>query len=120
MRQVTPPAASAFPLQDAVRGVLIAVVSAVTGYVAIHPPGENEAGFSLSPRSLAMIAIGIALQLGVIGGNWLARRYERAHGIEGQLAPMARYILQLLADGVSVLLVALAVFGGIFATASSI
>jgi uncharacterized protein YneF (UPF0154 family) len=120
VRRVAPAPASLLRTQDAVRGVLIAVVSAVAGYVAIRPPGENEARFSLSPGSLAMIAIGVALQVVVIGGNWLARRYERAHGLDGQLAPVARQILQLVADGVSVLLIALGVFGGIFATASSI
>jgi hypothetical protein len=53
-------------------------------------------------------------------GNWLVGRYERAHGLEGQLAPTARHILGLVADGVSVLLFALAVFGGIAGAALSI
>jgi hypothetical protein len=98
--------------EDAVRGVIIAIVSAVAGYWILVPATEAQAR-AVSPRALALVAIGIALQLLVIGGNWLVRRYERAHGMEGQLAPQGRHVLQLLADGVSVLLFAMAVFGGI-------
>jgi hypothetical protein len=106
--------------QDLARGVLIAVISLVAGYWILVPPEEGTAQARMSPGSIRLVLIGIALQVVVIGGNWLVRRYERANGLEGQLAPEARHILQLLADGVSVLLFALAVFGGIVGAASSI
>jgi hypothetical protein len=106
--------------QDYVRGVLIAIISAVAGYWILVPEAEGAARGAMSSRGVAMVAVGVALQLGVIGGNWLVARYERAHGLQGQLAPTARHILQLLADGVSVLLFALAVFGGIVGAANSI
>jgi hypothetical protein len=106
--------------QDLVRGILIGVISLVAGYWILTPPQDGAAQARMSPGSITLIVIGIALQVVVITGDWLVRRYERAHGLEGQVAPQARHILQLLADGVSVLLFALAVFGGIVGAASSI
>jgi len=105
--------------EDVVRGVLIAVISLVAGYW-ILVPAEDAALGRFEGKRLAYIGIAVALQLAVLGGNWLVRRYERAHGMEGQLAPQARHVLQLLADGVSVLLFALAVFGGVVGAANTI
>src|SRR5687767_3973784 len=98
--------------EDVVRGVLIALISLVAGYW-ILVPAEDAALGPFEGRRLAYLGIAIALQLGVLAGNWVVRRYERAHGMEGLIAPQARHVLQLMADGVSVLLFALAVFGGI-------
>lgn len=106
--------------QDLVRGVLIGLISLVAGYWIIVPPQEGTAQARMSPGSIKLIVIGVALQVMVMTGDWLVRRYERANGLEGQVAPQARHILQLLADGVSVLLFAMAVFGGIVGAASSI
>ena len=113
------PAADGLRTEDVVRGVLIAVISAVAGYW-ILVPAEDAALGPFEGKRLAYIGVAIALQLGVLAGNWLVRRYERAHGMEGQIAPDARHVLQLLADGVSVLLFALAVFGGIVGAANTI
>ena len=113
------PAADGLRTEDVVRGVLIALISLLAGYWIIVP-AEDAALGPFEGRRLTYIAIAIALQLGVFAGNWLVRRYEQAHGMDGQLAPGARHVLQLLADGVSVLLFALAVFGGVIGAAGSI
>jgi len=113
------PAADGMRTADFARGVLIAVISAMAGYWILAPRDDSKLG-PLQGHRLAYVGIAIGLQVFVLGGNWLVRRYERAHGMEGQIAPDARHILQLLADGVSVLLFALAVFGGIVGAASDI
>ena len=120
MNRAAPSPAAALRAQDYARGLLIAVISLVAGYWIITPPADGAAQARIAPGGIAMIAIGVALQLAVIGGNWWVTRYERAHGLQGQLAPGARHVLQLLADGVSVLLFALAVFGGVIGAAGSI
>jgi hypothetical protein len=104
---------------DFARGVIIALVSVLAGYWILAPKQDAALG-PLAGKRLTYIGIAVGLQLFVLGGNWLVRRYERAHGMEGQIAPDARHVLQLLADGVSVLLFALAVFGGIVGAASDI
>jgi hypothetical protein len=101
------------------RGVLIALISLVAGYWILAPKEDAALG-PFEGRRLAYLGIAVALQVAVMAGNWLVRRFERAHGMEGQLAPDARHVLQLLADGVSVLLFALAVFGGIVGAANDI
>jgi hypothetical protein len=104
---------------DFARGVIIALVSLLAGYWILAPKQDAVLG-QPSGNRLAYIGIAVGLQVLVLGGNWLVRRYERAHGMEGQIAPDARHVLQLLADGVSVLLFALAVFGGIVGAANDI
>lgn len=106
--------------QDLVRGLVIGLISLVAGYWIIVPVQEGTAQARMSPGSIKLVVIGVLLQIMVMTGDWLVRRYERANGLQGQLAPTARQILQLLADGVCVLLFAMAVFGGIVGAASSI
>ena len=113
------PASSGMATADLVRGAVIALISLVASYWIIVPKQDAALG-PLEGRRLWLLGVALALQVAVMGGNWLVRRYERAQGMEGQLAPDARHILQLLADGVSVLLFALAVFGGIVGAAASI
>lgn len=104
---------------DLARGALIALISLVAGYWIIVP-AEDAALGRFEGKRLAWIVIAVAVQVVVLAGNWLVRRYERAHGMEGQIAPDARHVLQLLADGVTVLLFALAVFGGVIGAAGDI
>lgn len=113
------PATDGLRAADVARGALIALISLVAGYWIIVP-AEDAAPGRFEGRRLAFIGIAVALQLAVLAGNWLVRRYERAHGMEGQVAPGARHVLQLLTDGVTVLLFALAVFGGVIGAAGDI
>jgi hypothetical protein len=115
----TTPAADGMRTADFARGVLIALISLLAGYWILAPRDESKLG-PFEGHRLAYVGIAIGLQVLVMGGNWLVRRYERATGMEGQIAPDARHVLQLLADGVSVLLFALAVFGGIVGAANDI
>lgn len=57
-----------------------------------------------------MILIGIGLQVMVLMGRLLSERYERSHGLPDQLSPIVVYVLELVADGVTVLLFALATY----------
>jgi len=97
---------------DAARGLLITLIGGVIGYFAIVPAPASSR-FWISHNGLLQLSIGVALQLAIVVGRPLLTRYERAHGLEGQLSPMLIHVLQLVADGASVLLFALAVFGGI-------
>lgn len=100
---------------DAARGLVISVIAAVIGYFVLVPaPDAAPRALSLSPNGLAMLLVGLVLQLALLFGRPLLARFERAHGLEGQVSPVALHVVQLLADGVTVLLFALAVFGGIF------
>lgn len=112
-------AADGLRTADIARGAILAAVSLLAGYWILVPAGDAAPGAS-GGRRLAYVGIAIALQLFVMAGSWLVRRFERAQGMDGLLAPDARHALQLLADGVSVLLFALAVFGGIVGAAGAI
>jgi hypothetical protein len=106
---------------DAARGVLITVIIGVVGYFAVMPsPQPAQGGFWITHNGLTMLLIAIALQLAIIFGRPLLARIERAQGMDGQISPMVIHVLQLLADGATVLLFALAVFGGLSAFNDSI
>jgi hypothetical protein len=106
---------------DAARGVLITVISGVVGYFALIPaPKSGEGGFWITHNGLSMLLVAIALQLAIIFGRPLLARFERAQGMDGQVSPMAIHVAQLLADGATVLLFALAIFGGMAAFNNSI
>ena len=99
---------------DAARGLLITLIGGFIGYFAIVPaPAGDSSRFWISHNRLLQLSIGVLLQLAVLVGRPLIARYERANGVEGQLSPMLIHVMQLVADGFSVLLFALAVFGGI-------
>src|ERR1700741_3104026 len=99
---------------DALRGVVITFIAGFVGYFPRLPaPEPGQSGFVITHAGMLMLLTGIALQLSIIFGRPLVARFERLQGMEGQISPMAIYVLQLLADGLTVLLFALAVFGGI-------
>jgi hypothetical protein len=109
-----PPALASFRTVDAIRGMLITVIIGIVGYFVIVPaPDPAPGGFSMTHTGLSMLLIGAVLQLAIIFGRPLIARFERAQGLPGQVSLMAIHVMQLLADGLTVLLFALAVFGGI-------
>ena len=95
-------------LADAARGIVITVIAAVIGYFVLAPSGRAVSRFTMS-----MLVVGGCLQAAIVFARPLLARFERAHGLEGQVSPMAIHVSTLLADGLTVLLFALAVFGGI-------
>lgn len=106
-------AAQPFVLADGVRAALLGLLAAVV----MGLPGVAES----APLSPAML---IALGFGSQGLMWvmryLAQRVEQQQGLEGALLPIATRVGSLLADGLSVLLVALAVWRGLMAPLQSI
>jgi hypothetical protein len=103
-----------FEVADAARGIVITFVVAVIGYYAWLPTLHPERnGPSMSRGGVYMLLLGIGLQVAILVGKPLIGKYEKKHGLDGQISPMVVHILQLLADGLTVLLFALAVFGSI-------
>jgi hypothetical protein len=67
-----------------------------------------DATSASAPGNLYMIALGIGLQLAAWLAHWLVARYEREHGLTGMLTPTAIGVIQLILDGATVLLFAIA------------
>ena len=78
------------------------------------PSGAHE-GDSVVGASSA-VAIGLAMQVGVLIARLLVKRYEREHGMHNQSYPRAMYLLELLADGVTVLLFAIGTYRAILSS----
>jgi hypothetical protein len=106
---------------DAARGIVITVIAAVIGHFVLTPSsGPGLGGPAVSRYGLTMLLVAIVLQIVLLVGRPLIARYERAHGLDGQISPVAIHVFQLVADGLTVLLFALAVFGGITQSESNI
>jgi len=106
---------------DAARGILITAVIGFISYFVMVPKPENaQAQPFMSSTGIYLLLIGVGLQVLILFGKPLIGKYERAHGLEGQISPIAVHILQLLADGATVLLFAIAVFGNVSRFASDI
>ena len=121
MNDQHPSASDTFRASDVMRGMLITAIVALVGYFAVLPaPAPGHGGFVMTHTGSLMLLVGVAMQLTILVGRPLLARYERARGIEGRLSPVAIHFLQLIADGLTVLLFALAVFGGISRAESGI
>ena len=92
-------------IRSAIIGYGIAAYTLVVPRVPHVAPGPLP-GLSTG----AMFAIGVGLQLLIVGGRLLASRYERSHGFADQISPLVTYVLELVADGVTVLLFALGTY----------
>ena len=66
--------------------------------------------FLPQPITRQMLLIGIGLQLLVLIARRIAAAYERKAGPAGALSPLALFVFELIVDGVTVLLYALATF----------
>ncbi|HWT16464.1 MAG TPA: hypothetical protein VN581_11820 [Patescibacteria group bacterium] len=98
---------------DTARGLTIALLAVL---LAVLPGVPNA---PIAPMPL-LLGVGLTLQLGLSGLRWWVRRQERAHGIDGAWSPTMVHIGTLLTDGLTVLLVAIAVFQGMLDRAMSI
>ena len=101
-------------LGGTVRSAIIAYGIGAVTYFFPQPMTLAEST-TPAPAALAlkMLLVGIGLQLLVLVVRWLVAGRNRAAGSEGSIAPVAVYVLELLVDGVTVLLFALATFRGI-------
>jgi hypothetical protein len=100
------------PIGTTLRGALIAYgVAFFSWWFARTLPADEASAWT--PGNLYMIALGLVLQVAAWTVKWLAARYEREHGMTGMLSPTAVSTAQLIIDGVTVLLFAIATFRSI-------
>lgn len=90
---------------DTARGLTIALLAVL---LAVLPGVPNA---PIAPMSV-LIGIGLSLQALLLAARWFVRRQERAHGIDGSWLPTVNHVAALLLDGLTVLLVAIALFQG--------
>jgi hypothetical protein len=96
-----------------VRGMLITYgVAAFSWLFSRTLPMEEASGSNLL-SALQGVGIGLALQIALVIVRTIVKRYERSHGMEGQLYPQALYVFELFADGITVLLFAISTFRAI-------
>lgn len=90
---------------DALRGLVIAALALLLAFL----PGVPNAPVAPAP---VLIGVGLALQLALLALRWFVRWQEQAHGVDGAWSPSVVHLGALLGDGLTVLLVALAMFQG--------
>ena len=73
---------------------------------------REPASFAENPPNLLFIAL--SLQAVRWAAHRLVARYAERHGLAEALSPRAIYVIDLVIDGATVLLFALAIFRGIF------
>jgi hypothetical protein len=106
------------PLANALRGALIAYgVAFFSWWFGRTLPQDSSASAS---DDLYLIAVGVGVQLAAWIAKWLAARYEREHGMSGLLTPAVASVVQLIIDGVTVMLFAIATFRSAALVPSSI
>jgi hypothetical protein len=106
------------PLANALRGALIAYgVAFFSWWFGRTLPEDSSVA---SSDNLYLIACGVGVQLTAWIAKWLTARYEREHGMSGMLTPAVASVVQLIIDGVTVMLFAIATFRSIALVASSI
>jgi hypothetical protein len=99
----------------ALRSALIAygIAAFVYFFPRPHPSADGEPMLVAATGALQMLLVGLALQIVSFAIRKIIMRYERKHGIEGFLSPLALFIFELIVDAVTVLLFALATFRGL-------
>ena len=101
-------------LHGAVRGAIIAYgIGAVTFYFPLPMASAESPALSPATGALKMLLVGIGLQLLVLVVRRLVAGYGQTVGREGYLPPVAVFLSELLVDGVTVLVFALATFRSI-------
>jgi hypothetical protein len=104
-----------------VRGVIIAY--GIGAYILISrnlglSSQRDTASFGESPLSLILIGLGVQAVRWVV--MQVVVRYEKTHDVEGVFSPTVMYGVDLVIDGVTVLLFAVATLRGISGVAASI
>ncbi len=99
--------AHALRLSGWVRGILIAY-----GVAAFSLFFSRTIGFEAGSSA---IAIGLAVQIGLLIARFIVKRYQREQGSSEEIVDQAMYVVELLADAVTVLLFALGTYRAILA-----
>ena len=113
--------ATSLRVSGAVRGLIIAY--GIGAYAVISQklgPASRSESSSFSDSPLNLILIGLGVQLVRWAVMWAVGRYEKANDLEGALSPTVMYGLDLVIDGVTVLLFAVATFQSISGVASRV
>jgi uncharacterized MnhB-related membrane protein len=92
-------------IADAWRGLVIGALALLLAWL----PNVPNAPVASTP---VLIGAGLALQLALIAVRRFVRRQESTHGVAGSWSPTMIHVGALLGDGLTVLLVAMAVFQG--------
>lgn len=113
--------ASSLSVAGAVRGFIIAYGIGAYALIQQHLlAGSRRETVPFGENPLNLILIGFGLQ----AVRWVVlrvvARYERAHELDGALSPTVMYGIDLVIDGVTVLLFAVATFRGITGVATSV
>jgi hypothetical protein len=98
---------------DRFRGLVIGLLALVLALLPDLPHAP------IAPTWM-LIGAGLAVQLGLFALRRWVQRQERAQGIDGAWLPTLNHLGALLADGLTVLLVAIAVFQGMLVRATTI
>lgn len=99
--------ARALRLSSWVRGILIAY-----GVAAVSLFFSRTIGFDAGSSA---IASGLAVQISVLVARFIVKRYQRERGWSEEAVSQAMYVLELVADAVTVLLFALGTYRAILA-----
>jgi hypothetical protein len=100
------------PWADRIRSLMI---TALAIFVGTLPHAQHGAW---SPRTL--IGIGIAVQLLLLAARFYARRLEQQNDMPGAFTPTVMQVATKFTDGVTVLMCALAFYGGLFSSYAQI
>jgi len=104
----------ALRLSGAIRGFIITygvgLYSFLMGQAGVppHAPGQKPGGALLS-----MVLLAVGLQGTVLALRWGVKRYERSHGPDESIAPVAAFLSELVVDAVTVAIFAIGTFRGL-------
>jgi hypothetical protein len=102
-----------------VRGLIIAYGIGAYALISRNLGTQRDTvPFSESPLNLILIGLGVQALRWVV--MWAVARYEKSHDIEGALSPTVMYGVDLVIDGVTVLLFAVATFRSISGVAAGV
>lgn len=99
-------------VSSTVRSAIIAYGIAATTLLLAGSGSADPDQRSPGGGLIYYLLTGLALQALLLIVRRLTARYERRAGLEGHLSPFAVYLFELVADGVTVFLFALATFRG--------
>ena len=104
----------------AVRGLIIAYGIGAYALISQKFATARPDTGSFTDSPLNLIVLGLVVQAVRWAVLWAVGRYEKAHDLEGALSPTVMYGVDLVIDGITVLLFAVATFQSISGVASRV